>query len=158
MAAALFVSAGPGRAAEPACPLGNHNGRIAELLQFVFFDWNDVTIGPEAVAILDNVATVSSQVPQCPIWLGGHADTSGPRPYNLALSGRRAEAVVAWLRQHGVRAEIHVMGWGETRPLVETGDDVREPRNRRVEIAMAWDSAPPRGVAVMEPAPSSPLR
>ena len=31
---------------------------------------------------------------------------------------------------------IEVMAEGETRPLVETGDGVREPQNRRVEIAI----------------------
>jgi flagellar motor protein MotB len=29
-----------------------------------------------------------------------------------------------------------IQGFGETRPLVPTGDNVREPQNRRVEIVL----------------------
>jgi outer membrane protein OmpA-like peptidoglycan-associated protein len=157
-AAALLALAGASRAAEPDCPLGNHDGHITELIQFVFFGSNDVGIDPQAALILDNVATISAQIPQCPIRLGGHADTSGPALYNFILSKRRAEAVVAWLRQRGVRAEIRVTWWGEARPLVETGDDVREPQNRRVEITMDWERAPARGVTVETPPPFPPPR
>lgn len=117
--AAFFALPGSGQAAEPACPLGNHNGRIAEMLEFVFFDWNSAAIDAETAVMLDNVVKVSSEIPQCPIRLGGHAGTSGPASYNAALSRRRAEAVVVWLRRHGVRAEIHMTWWGETQPLVK---------------------------------------
>ncbi len=67
----------------------------------------------------------------------GHADTSGTPAYNLALSERRANAVKAELVKLGFReAEIVVMFRGEAEPLVATGDGVREPQNRRVEIVM----------------------
>ena len=34
-------------------------------------------------------------------------------------------------------ALVHVKAFGESRPLVETADGVREPQNRRVEINFA---------------------
>jgi len=34
------------------------------------------------------------------------------------------------------RNEIGVQAFGESRPLVPTGDNVREPQNRRVEIVL----------------------
>ena len=65
----------------------------------------------------------------------GHTDTSGPESYNMALSLRRANAVKDALVRDGVPAQaIVVIGKGESQPLTPTGDGVREPQNRRVEI------------------------
>ena len=67
----------------------------------------------------------------------GHTDTSGAPAYNMALSLRRANAVKDQLVREGVAAAaIAVTGRGETQLLVQTGDNVREPQNRRVEIVL----------------------
>ena len=61
----------------------------------------------------------------------------GPESYNMALSLRRANAVKDALVRDGVPAQaISVVGKGETGLLVQTGDNVREPQNRRVEIVI----------------------
>ncbi len=65
----------------------------------------------------------------------GHTDTIGARRYNDRLSLARAERVRQMLIEHGVPAErIQARGRGERELLVATPDQVREPRNRRVEI------------------------
>ena len=67
----------------------------------------------------------------------GQADRSGPDDYNMALSLRRAHAVKDALVRDGVPPTvISVLGKGETQPLVQTADGVREPQNRRVEIVL----------------------
>jgi len=67
----------------------------------------------------------------------GHTDTSGAATYNMALSMRRATAVKDALVREGIpAAAIAVSGVGETRLLVQTGDNVKEPQNRRVEIVL----------------------
>ncbi|TBR25145.1 MAG: OmpA family protein, partial [Reyranella sp.] len=64
-------------------------------------------------------------------------DTSGSESYNMALSLRRANAVKDALVREGVPAtNIAVLGRGEQGLLVQTGDNVREPQNRRVEIVV----------------------
>src|SRR3546814_20641131 len=69
--------------------------------------------------------------------LAGHADKSGSDQYNVGLSQRRAEAAKAYLAGKGVpETAIATAGFGESRPLVETADGVREPQNRRVEITL----------------------
>jgi outer membrane protein OmpA-like peptidoglycan-associated protein len=55
----------------------------------------------------------------------------------MALSLRRANTVKDALIQNGVPATaIAVVGRGEAGLLVQTGDGVREPQNRRVEIVI----------------------
>jgi outer membrane protein OmpA-like peptidoglycan-associated protein len=55
----------------------------------------------------------------------------------MALSLRRANAVKDALVRNGVPAQVvAVIGRGEAGLLVQTGDGVREPQNRRVEIAV----------------------
>ena len=55
----------------------------------------------------------------------------------MALSLRRANAVKDALVREGVPATaIAVVGRGEQGLLVQTGSNVREPQNRRVEIVI----------------------
>lgn len=70
------------------------------------------------------------------IELAGHADRAGSEAHNLRLSERRAEAVFGYLAGRlpgGVAYDI--AAYGETQPAKPTADGVREPLNRRVEIA-----------------------
>ena len=103
----------------------------------VFFDWDKSDITPEANAILRTAAANAGKMGSVRLVLTGHADTSGPEGYNLALSKRRADAVSGFFANMGfAQGEITVIAKGETEPLVATGDGVREPQNRRVEIVM----------------------
>jgi outer membrane protein OmpA-like peptidoglycan-associated protein len=101
----------------------------------VFFDWDKSDITPQAAAILDNAAAAYQQTGQANVVLAGHADRSGSDQYNVGLSQRRADAVKDYLAGHGVPdSAMSTEAYGESRPLVETADGVREPQNRRVEI------------------------
>lgn len=70
------------------------------------------------------------------IQVTGHTDTVGSLERNDRLALKRAEAVVDWpIRDSGVDPQmIRAVGRGEREPLVPTGDNVAEARNRRVEI------------------------
>ncbi len=109
----------------------------------VFFDWDRSVITPEAAAILDRAADQYASTGQTSVTLAGHADKSGKPDYNVALSQRRADAVKAYMTGKGVAAGvITTEAFGESRPLVDTADGVREPQNRRVEITFGGASAP----------------
>ena len=83
------------------------------------------------------VASAYKQKGSARITATGHTDTSGSESYNMALSLRRANAVKDALVREGVPAtNIAVLGRGEQGLLVQTGDNVREPQNRRVEIVV----------------------
>lgn len=101
----------------------------------VFFDWDRSDITPQAAAILDNAAAAYQSTGMAQVVLAGHADRSGSADYNVGLSQRRADAVRSYLAGRGVSAgALTTEAFGESRPLVETADGVREPQNRRVEI------------------------
>ena len=103
----------------------------------VFFDFDKSNISPEARAILVAVAANMHKLGVMQVTLTGHTDTVGTDAYNMALSLRRANSAKAMLISLGVPAhEISMVGKGESQPLVQTGDDVREPKNRRVEIVL----------------------
>jgi OmpA-OmpF porin, OOP family len=67
----------------------------------------------------------------------GYADASGSDQYNLALSERRAESVLVFLRTNGVDlSRLMAKGYGETNPL---SDDPYDAVNRRVETRRIVD-------------------
>ncbi|MGI4877438.1 MAG: OmpA family protein [Janthinobacterium lividum] len=109
----------------------------------VFFDWDRSTITPEAAAILDRAAEQFASTGQTSVALAGYADKSGKPDYNVALSQRRADAVKAYMVGKGVaEGVVSTQAFGETHPLVDTADGVREPQNRRVEITFGGAPAP----------------
>jgi OmpA-OmpF porin, OOP family len=103
----------------------------------VFFDWNRADLTGRAREIIGEAAQNARRANSTRIEVAGHADRSGTPQYNQRLSQRRAEAVASELVARGVsRGDIGVTAYGESRPLVQTADGVREPQNRRVEIVL----------------------
>ena len=103
----------------------------------VFFDWDRSNLSQQAVQTIGQAAAAFKSRGAARITATGHTDTSGPESYNMALSPRRANTVKAELVRQGVPAEaIQVIGRGEQGLLVQTGDGVREPQNRRVESVL----------------------
>ncbi|MEZ5823465.1 MAG: OmpA family protein [Geminicoccaceae bacterium] len=106
----------------------------------IFFAWDKTNITPVAEKILDDVMNDVEGGEIVRILLAGHADTSGSAGYNNALSQRRAVAVSNALQARGIAGDMIDVEWfGETQPRVQTGDNVREPQNRRVEIRFAGE-------------------
>ena len=103
----------------------------------VFFDWDRSNLSAQALNTIKQAANAFKAKGQARVTATGHADRSGPDQYNMALSLRRANAVKDALVREGVPATaIAVVGRGESMPLVQTADGVREPQNRRVEIVV----------------------
>ena len=101
----------------------------------VFFAWDQAELTPVALAVLDQVQADFVRGRPARLTVAGHADRSGPEPYNEDLSERRAQNVARALAQRGVPERAMAVEWyGERRPRIPTPDDQREPRNRRVEI------------------------
>lgn len=72
---------------------------------------------------------------QAAIRIEGFTDSQGPDAANLALSQKRANAVMIALRAGGVSAaRMKAAGKGEVQPVADNGSAAGRARNRRVEI------------------------
>jgi OOP family OmpA-OmpF porin len=108
---------------------------FGEDVYLVFFAWDQATLTPVALTVLDQVQADFALGKPVRIVIAGHADRSGSEAYNQALSERRARNVAQALGQRGIPASTMTLeAYGEIRPRVPTADGVREPQNRRVEI------------------------
>jgi OmpA-OmpF porin, OOP family len=102
----------------------------------VFFDWDKSNLRPDAASTLDNAVAQYGNCGNARVMLAGHADKSGAPSYNVGLSQRRNATVRAYLESKGVPGGvISTEAFGETAPLVQTADGVRENQNRRVEVS-----------------------
>jgi hypothetical protein len=130
-------------ASEPPPPPPPPPPSVAQSQAFmVFFDWDRSNLSAQALSTVQRAASTFKTRGSAQITASGHTDTSGPEAYNMALSLRRANAVKNALVQEGVPAQaISVVGRGEANLLVPTGDGVREPQNRRVEIVIGGSQA-----------------
>jgi len=100
----------------------------------VFFDWDKSNLKPEALTVLDQVVQ-RIRTTGYSVYLVGHADSSGPSDYNMALSEERAQVVREYLIARGIAQNTISTKWvGENDPLIATLDDVREAQNRWVAI------------------------
>lgn len=103
----------------------------------LYFEHDSIDLTAESQALLQKVlGTIRDRAP-VDVSVVGHTDTVGKKKYNCALSLNRARAVASILRGKGVDPSLLVItSHGKHNPLVPTGDQVPEPRNRRVEITV----------------------
>jgi outer membrane protein OmpA-like peptidoglycan-associated protein len=100
---------------------------------------------PKLEASLQKITDVVSKnknLGQIMLFIVGHTDTVGTPEHNITLSRKRARAIAAWFRSHGLKNPIAYEGLGESAPLVKTADEVDEARNRRAQYILSLE--PPR--------------
>jgi outer membrane protein OmpA-like peptidoglycan-associated protein len=101
----------------------------------VFFGFNKSNLTSDAQRVVAEAAAAAKASGSASILVTGHTDTVGSNRYNDRLSMRRANAVKDELVRQGIGAgQISAVGKGETELLVQTGDNVKEPQNRRATI------------------------
>jgi len=88
---------------------------------------------------ITEIATKHAGLGKVTLYILGHTDTVGSDEHNLTLSRKRARAIAVWFKGHGLGNAIAFEGLGERSPLVKTGDEVDEPRNRRVDYILALE-------------------
>ena len=113
---------------------------VAELNEFVasnpvLFDTALAILKPESGPVLDEIAEILGRCENGRIEIGGHTDSRGSDAYNLDLSQRRVNAVLAALGQRNVNTErLIAVGYGEGKPIADNSTVEGLARNRRVEF------------------------
>lgn len=104
--------------------------------QFViFFGFGKCNITAEADAVLSEAAAAAKSTGSASVRIVGHTDSVGSTSYNQQLSECRANAAKSNLVGKGVsEGSISASGRGETELMVQTGDGVKEPQNRRATV------------------------
>ena len=102
-----------------------------EGVNFATASW---TLVPESAYVLDYGVATLKKHPNLVIEVHGHTDSVGSVPYNKVLSQRRAEAVMTYLREHGVTNTMTAKGYGKERPIADNANADGRLQNRRVAL------------------------
>ncbi len=103
----------------------------------IHFDHDSATPKASARGALERLATALASEPAMNVIIEGHTDADGEDAYNLDLSGRRAQTVVAWLVEHGIGAErLTPQGKGEAEPVASNATADGKALNRRVDVVL----------------------
>lgn len=104
----------------------------------VLFSVDESTINPQARGILDEQARWLAANPAFTASIEGHADEQGTREYNLALGGRRANAVRDYLITRGIPASrLTTVSFGKERPIEICSVEACYAKNRRAVTVLA---------------------
>ena len=103
----------------------------------VFFDTNSTTLSQQGSMTVTEAANVAKSMANSRVGVTGFTDTDGSPAYNQQLSVRRADAVRKALVSNGIAPQaITVNGSGESGLLIETPDQTKNEKNRRVQIVV----------------------
>ncbi|GAB6852751.1 OmpA family protein [Paraburkholderia kururiensis] len=101
------------------------------------FDVDQSTLKPEARTRLDGLVNAAGSNTFNTVTVSGYTDSTGPAAHNQGLSERRAQSVVRYLQEHGLKARQWVAhGYGESNPVATNATAAGRAQNRRVEISL----------------------
>ena len=103
-------------------------------LERVHFATDSATLQGDNSQTLDYGVATLKKYPELVIEVAGHTDNRGSKPHNQALSQRRAETVMAYLKEHGVTNKMTAKGYGEEDPLADNSTADGRQLNRRVGL------------------------
>lgn len=102
----------------------------------VFFDYDKSEIRAEHHEFLDRMIKVVKGHSDLRVKVVGHTDSDGSDSYNDELSKRRAEAIVQYFVEHGLKADRLEFDFkGERNPASTNATSEGKQRNRRVDFS-----------------------
>ena len=109
----------------------------------IHFELNKDRLLPGSDTALNIALNALEHRPNIRVAIEGHTDNTGDDNYNVALSKRRAHAVVAWLVAHHVdAARLQSDGFGSHRPVADNATLEGRRTNRRVEFVVQISPTP----------------
>ncbi len=121
------------RAEKMAKDIESH-GSVA--LYGIYFDTGKAEVKPESRPTLKEIARLLRKNSSLKLLVVGHTDNQGTFSYNMDLSKRRANAVIAVLnRDYGISTKrLRAVGVGYACPRASNRTDEGRAKNRRVEL------------------------
>ena len=91
--------------------------QVPVLIDNIFYDFDKYSLRKESETALDELVKLLEQNPNVTIELSAHCDYKGSDAYNKKLSQRRAETVVRYLIEKGIKADrLTPVGYGKQKP------------------------------------------
>jgi type IX secretion system PorP/SprF family membrane protein len=119
------------------CPVATfaENEILNLAIRNLYFDTDKSDIWKESYPYLNKLAELMVQKSDWKLKIAGHTDQRSSTEHNLALSKRRAEAVMFFLMNRGVgREQLVVEYYGEEKPATLRASEGGLQLNRRVEM------------------------
>ncbi len=93
-------------------------------------------ITEESLTQLRNLVTIAKAFPAAQFKIGGYTDNTGDAAKNVALSQKRADAVVAKLKELGMTSTAleSAKGYGQEWPIADNATPEGRAQNRRVAV------------------------
>ncbi len=116
--------------------LFNSANDIVLRLSGLSFDVNKSDIKDEHIPLLEKVKSVIELFGDSKLVVEGHTDASGEPAANIALSEKRAYAVMQYLRQSLLISadRITAIGYGSEKPVASNQTSEGRAKNRRIDI------------------------
>ena len=107
------------------------------ILYGINFDTNSDVIKSESEPALRELLQALQDSPNMNLLIEGHTDSTNTDQYNLSLSQRRAQSVIAWLVKNGIaKGRLTAKGFGESKPVADNSTMQGRALNRRVEVSV----------------------
>lgn len=129
----------PTPAAVPAQPTTADLGTLAKgttlEVQNLYFEQSRAVLLPTSEPAIAQLAVVLMRYPHVALEIAGHTENIGEPAANQRLSEQRARHIRALLIARGVDStRLTAVGYGGTRPVINSPEPLKRARNRRVEV------------------------
>ena len=107
------------------------------VMKMINFDFDKYDVREDMKSILQANADWMLKFPTVNVLIEGHCDERGTIEYNIALGEKRAEAAKRYIASLGVKAaNIKIVSYGKSKPLVQGVDESTYFQNRRAEFVI----------------------
>jgi outer membrane protein OmpA-like peptidoglycan-associated protein len=135
--------------ATPKMEVGDDLGKVVNidqsiLNQPIYFDLNKCNLRPDAINELDKIVKIMNEYPTMVIELRSYTDCRGTKAYNQALSNKRANTSISYLKKGITKpTRVYGKGYGETNlvnacacegSIVSDCSEDEHQKNRRTEF------------------------
>jgi peptidoglycan-associated lipoprotein len=126
----------PSASASQEDPLEAERSRLEALMNKImdddiYFEYDQAILTSQAKDLLTEVGDILKRESRFSILTEGHTDERGTETYNMGLGMRRADAVVKFLVDYGVKNHMEKVSFGEEKPKATGNTEEDFAKNRR---------------------------